>query len=137
VDWGQDGTFLYTEPQSVVGFWWALEDCDKENGCLWAVPGSHRDGVQRRFKRKAEGEGTEFEPPGPEEWDLSGAVPVEVGAGALVLLHNALIHFSAENHSDKSRHAYSVHVIEGANGCKYPSDNWLQRAPDMPFNVLP
>lgn len=38
----QDGTFLYTEPQSVTGFWWALEDCTLTNGCLWAVPGSHR-----------------------------------------------------------------------------------------------
>lgn len=25
----QDGAFLYTEPQSVLGFWWALEECTK------------------------------------------------------------------------------------------------------------
>ena len=37
----QDGTFLYTKPQSCVGFWWALEDCTVNNGCLWAVPNSH------------------------------------------------------------------------------------------------
>lgn len=133
----QDGTFLYTEPQSVVGLWWALEDCRLDNGCLWAVPGSHRSGVKCRFKRKAEGEGTEFVPPEPKEWDLTGAVPLEVGEGALVLLHNALIHYSAENRSDKSRHAYSVHVIEGGRGCVYPSDNWLRRPAGMPFNVLP
>jgi phytanoyl-CoA hydroxylase len=35
----QDGAFLYTRPQSVVGFWWALEDCTLHNGCLWAKPG--------------------------------------------------------------------------------------------------
>mgnify|MGYP005993194937 CR=1 FL=1 len=35
----QDGTFLYTEPQSVLGFWWPLDACSLSNGCLWAVPG--------------------------------------------------------------------------------------------------
>ena len=30
VTWHQDGTFLLTEPQSVTGFWFALEDADLE-----------------------------------------------------------------------------------------------------------
>jgi hypothetical protein len=34
----QDSTFIYTEPLSCVGLWWALEDATKENGCLWAQP---------------------------------------------------------------------------------------------------
>lgn len=46
-----DGAFLYTQPQSVVGLWWPLENCDTGNGCLWAVPGSHTRGVTRRFRR--------------------------------------------------------------------------------------
>ncbi len=134
----QDGTFLYTEPQSVVGFWWALEDCSETNGCLWAVPGSHRAGVARRFKRKAGGEGgTEFEPATPVEWDLGGAVPLVIPAGSLVLLHYALVHFSLENASTASRHAYSVHVVEGAESTVYPKDNWLQRGADLPFRTLP
>ena len=32
-------SFLYTEPQSVLGFWWPLDACSLDNGCLWAVPG--------------------------------------------------------------------------------------------------
>lgn len=36
----QDGAFLYTEPQSVIGYWWALDNCSVQNGCLWVVPGS-------------------------------------------------------------------------------------------------
>ena len=134
----QDGTFLYTEPQSVVGFWWALEDCTTTNGCLWAVPGSHTAGVPRRFRRAADGAGTEFHPPeAPVAWDLTGAVPLEVPAGSLVLLHHALVHFSRENRSAASRHAYSVHVVEGGKGTVYPGDNWLQRPPEMPFRELP
>jgi phytanoyl-CoA hydroxylase len=39
--------------------------------------------------------------------------------------------------SDKSRHAFSVHVIDGRPGCVYPADNWLQRPPENPFRELP
>ena len=45
----QDSTFIYTEPLSCVGLWWALEDADKSNGCLWALPEEHRKGLRRRF----------------------------------------------------------------------------------------
>lgn len=38
----QDNTFLYTEPTTCVGLWLALEDATKENGCLWALPASHK-----------------------------------------------------------------------------------------------
>lgn len=38
----QDSTFLHTEPLSCVGFWWALEDADRQNGCLWGYPGVHK-----------------------------------------------------------------------------------------------
>lgn len=134
----QDGAFLYTRPQSVVGLWWALEDCTKANGCLWAVPGSHRLGVHRRFKRRADGGsvGTVFEPPEPETWDLSAAVPLEIPAGDMVLIHSAVVHFSAANTSDKSRHAYSIHVVEGGKGVEYPADNWLQRPAGEPFPAV-
>ncbi len=48
----QDSTFLRTDPPSVVGLWWALEDATKQNGCLWALPGAHAQGVARHFIRK-------------------------------------------------------------------------------------
>ncbi len=47
----QDSTFLCTDPPSVVGLWWALEDATKTNGCLWTLPGAHTKGVARRFIR--------------------------------------------------------------------------------------
>ena len=131
----QDGAFLYTRPQSVLGLWWALDDCTLENGCLWAVPRSHEAGVHRRFKRKVGGSGTEFEPKEPVEWDLSDAVPLLIPSGSLVLLHSALVHFSKANTSPKARHAYSIHVVDGRDGVAYPHDNWLQRpaSSDLPF----
>ncbi len=56
----QDSTFLYTNPTSAVGFWFALEDCTPENGCMWFAPGSHKTTpVTKRFVRLPQG-GTGF-----------------------------------------------------------------------------
>lgn len=41
----QDSVFLYTDPPSAVGFWYALEDATLENGCLSFLPGSHKVSV--------------------------------------------------------------------------------------------
>lgn len=38
----QDNSFLYTEPTTCTGLWLALEDATITNGCLWAIPGSHK-----------------------------------------------------------------------------------------------
>ena len=38
----QDSTFLYTDPPSAVGFWFALDDCTVDNGTLAFIPGSHK-----------------------------------------------------------------------------------------------
>lgn len=120
----QDATFLYTEPMSVTGFWFALEDATKENGCLWAIPEGHKAGLKSRFVRDEEN-GTKFIHYDNSEWDLKKLIPLEVKAGTLILLHGLLPHLSFENRSDRSRHAYSIHVIDDA--CDYPKDNWLQR----------
>lgn len=126
----QDATFLYTEPQSVTGLWFALEDATRENGCLWALAGGHRRGLKSRFLR-AEGGGTRFETYDESPWPGEGLVPLEVRKGALVLLHGLLPHLSRANRSPRSRHAYTLHVFEGA--ARYPADNWLRRGAAMPL----
>lgn len=126
----QDATFLFTEPLTVVGLWFALEDANVENGCLWAIPGGQKLGLKSRFVR-APGGGTSFEIIDESAWPLEQLVPLEVKKGTLIILHGLLPHMSLENRSSRSRHAYTLHVIE--RDCDYPKDNWLQRAPEMPF----
>lgn len=131
----QDATFLYTEPQSVVGFWFALEDATLENGCLWAEPGGHRGPLRKRFVREGDDtDGTRFEELDPTPLPEPGSealVPLETPAGTMVLLHGLLPHWSGPNRSDRSRHAYSVHCIDGT--ARYPEDNWLRRGPNLPL----
>lgn len=121
----QDATFLYTEPQSVLGFWFALQDATIDNGCLWVMPGGHRTGLKSRFVRDRVA-GTKFIELDSQPFPDIQLVPVEVPAGSLVVLHGLIPHRSGANRSDRSRHAYSLHVIEGS--AHYPQDNWLQRA---------
>jgi phytanoyl-CoA hydroxylase len=126
----QDGTFLYTEPLKMVGLWFALEDAGVENGCLWAIPGGHRLGLKSRFVR-AEGGGTRFEVLDDSAWPEENLQPLEVEQGTLIVLHPLLPHLSRENKSAKSRHAYTLHVIDAATA--YPASNWLQRSREMPL----
>lgn len=125
----QDATFLYTDPVSVIGFWFALEDATVDNGCLWALPGGHRLGLKQRFRRDGAG-GVTTDILDPEPLPEEGYVPLEAPRGTLVVLHGLLPHRSGANRSARSRHAYAVHAIDGR--ATYPEDNWLQRAPDMP-----
>jgi phytanoyl-CoA hydroxylase len=125
----QDSTFLYTQPLTCLGFWFALEDATVENGCLWALPGGHALGLKRRFVR-ASGGGTTFQVLDPTPLPEEGFVPLEVKKGTLVMLHGLLPHKSGANTSSKSRHAYSVHIVDGT--ATYPRDNWLLRSPNMP-----
>ena len=123
----QDSTFLYTEPESAVGFWVALEDADISNGCLWVAPGGHKGPLRKLFTRKNNKmalitlDTTPFE---------KTTTCLEVKKGTLILLHGRLPHYSSENTSNKSRHAYTLHVIDGES--LYPPENWLQR-PNLPL----
>jgi phytanoyl-CoA hydroxylase len=46
----QDTTFLFGEPDTLLGFWIPLQDATINNGCLWGIPGSHNGPLYRRSK---------------------------------------------------------------------------------------
>ena len=151
----QDSGFLYTDPPSAVGFWYALEDATAENGALSFAGGSHRRaGIRKRFVTADGRAGTEFvdveaepqrwppeshlyrrqidgtpaqEPEQPDE-DKERYTLTEVRAGSLVLIHGNVLHKSEKNTSGRSRLAYTFHVIEGEH--PYDARNWLQPSTD-------
>ena len=126
----QDATFLFTEPLRMVGLWFALEDATVENGCLWVIPGGQKLGLKSRFLR-AEGGGARFEVFDETPWPEENLQPLEIEKGTLIVLHGLLPHLSRENRSLKSRHAYTLHVIDASSD--YPEVNWLQRSAEMPL----
>ena len=127
VHWHQDACFLYTEPLSVTGFWFALEDANRDNGCLWVVPGGHRQGLKRRFIRTPEDE-TRFVTMDSRSLDVSGAIPLEVAAGTLVVIDGCLPHYSAANRSGSSRAKSSRRPASILLEPAWPSSSWV---PDL------
>jgi phytanoyl-CoA hydroxylase len=120
----QDATYLHTDPpEAMLGLWFALEDARQDNGCLWAIPGGHREGLRARFVR--DGRATRLDVLDPRPWDDARRVPLEAAQGDLILLDGLVPHLSYTNRSPHSRHAYTLHVISGASA--YPSTNWLER----------
>ncbi len=126
----QDSTFIYTEPESCVGFWFALEDATVENGCMYFIPGGHKMKLKQRNYRVGENELT-TEILDPEPWPEDLKLPAEASAGTLVIFNGRAPHLSGPNLSNKSRHAYTLHIIDQA--CHWPAENWLQRSPDLPL----
>lgn len=151
----QDATYLYTEPITTTGFWIPTEDATLENGCLWFIKGSHKNGLYNRylavlyhfnnqikrtnfyfnfsfwfifsFVRNPNPNSDMFlmyDKPMPS-FDQEQFVACPVKKGSLVIIHGLVVHQSESNRSNKSRYAYTFHVMETDN-VTYSSDNWLQ-----------
>lgn len=117
-----------------VGFWWALQSATLQNGCLYVVPGSHKDGrKQRRFVRKNDSLSFHDDTvDAVDHYDDQNYLPLPVEPGDLVLLHGAIVHKSSHNYSNDSRHAYTIHLVRGP----LTPTCWLQRPDRLPFRPL-
>lgn len=133
VRWHQDASYLRSDPQRVAGLWFALEDADRSNGCLWMVPGAHRGPLRERYAVDwAKREGT-LGTVNSTSWPAEGAVPLEVPAGSVVVFHDHMPHRSDANHSSRSRVALTLHAHDRA--AAWCEDNWLQRGDLDPFVI--
>ena len=125
-----DHSFLWTDPQTVVGLWFALDDATVANGCMWAIPGGHVGGARTRFRLDGSG-GTTTDILDPTPYNHGDLVPMEAEAGTLIAFHGCLPHWSGANTSHRPRLAYTLHVIDRM--AHYRADNWLQRGADLPL----
>jgi phytanoyl-CoA hydroxylase len=65
-----------------------------DNGCIWAIAGSHRDSGPA---------------PDPLNFDVPGAVPLEAEPGDVVLHSTGVLHGSPPNHSAELRRTFYLH----------------------------
>jgi chlorinating enzyme len=95
--WHQDEYFIPTRDRSLTAAWIALDDATVENGCLWALPGSHRCGV---LYPDREHDDVRFDC-SIEAYDFpyreDEAVPLEVPAGSVIIFDGYLLHRSLPN----------------------------------------
>ena len=108
--WHQDEIYIPTRDRSLLGAWIAIDDATIDNGCLWVLPGSHRNGYlypQREHRLPGE---FDF---APESYgfDDSAEVPVEVKAGSVVFFNGYLLHRSHKNQSEIYRRVLVSHFM--------------------------
>ena len=98
--WHQDSGYVLTKPMEYVTCWTAIGPASLANGCVWVIPGSHKWGYLPHQRDPDTGELI------PKVKDDSGAIPVEVPAGTVVIFSSLLLHRSGANTSKDYRYAY-------------------------------
>lgn len=127
IRWHQDATYFFTQPQSVLTLWFAIEDATIENGCLQIDKLGARFPLKEQFKR-FEDDSTSLETLDDIDWPSHDrALPLEVKAGTLVAFSGVLPHFSEANRSANSRHAFTLHITSAQ--AQYSQYNWLRAQP--------
>jgi ectoine hydroxylase-related dioxygenase (phytanoyl-CoA dioxygenase family) len=99
--WHQDNGYGELEPYNALTTLTALDDTDRGNGCLWLIPGSHKQG-QIRVKQSEEQKKSQSEI--VVEADDNQAVPMEMKAGDALIFNCWMLHKSDGNYSsDRDR----------------------------------
>ena len=108
--WHQDGSYWPLDPMEVVTLWLAVDDADRENGCMRVIPGTHTMDLQEMKKRddvkSVLGGGID-----PEFVDESRAVDIVLKAGDVSVHHPNIIHGSDANLSDRWRRGLTIRYI--------------------------
>ena len=129
--WHQDKFYFRNRfnTETTVGTWTAIDPSDRENGCLYVVPGSHKwdifehddlEGSQQQEFKLARGVRDE------------DGVAVEIPSGAVVWFHSHLLHKSTDNHSLRFRRSYVIHYLSAqAEWARPPTPENRKRQPVM------
>ena len=119
--WHQDNAYYnaHALSQTRMSTWIPLVDANEENGCLWVVPGSHRDGVREHGKYGGQCPTSM----GPADMEAEGAIPCPVKAGSILLFSSYLWHHSKGNGTDQVRRAFIVSYQE-ATVPRGNADQW-------------
>lgn len=97
--WHQDDGYTPVSPSPYLTLWLALNDATTDNGCIWVLPGSHKNGL---VEHKPSSIGLVCH--SADDPDQGVAVPVK--AGSLAVFYSLTMHKSGVNRSLNSRKAY-------------------------------
>jgi ectoine hydroxylase-related dioxygenase (phytanoyl-CoA dioxygenase family) len=112
VAWHQDVTYWGLEPPMAVTAWYAVDDSDAENGCMRAIPGSHRDGICEHGKAERAGNLLSINQEVPvTPGEEARAVDLPLRAGEISLHHGVLIHGSNPNRSTRRRCGLTLRYV--------------------------
>jgi hypothetical protein len=102
VSWHQDCSYWPLTPSRTVTVWLAIDDADRDNGCMQVIPGSHLNG-HIPFQESAESEHNVLTQTIDRATRFGNPVDVELKAGEFSLHSDLLIHGSLPNRSTRRR----------------------------------
>ncbi len=125
--WHQDSHYFPFEPaRPILGVWLAVTEATLENGCLHVLPGSHREPVHEHVPDRRPGANYGYVE--IVDHDMSGAVPVLMQPGDLLLFDSHLMHRSTDNVSAGIRAAMVYH---------YCASGTVERTPGLVNDFVP
>jgi hypothetical protein len=111
VAWHQDYSYwTRTEPMSHLTCWIALDDSDRNNGCLYYVPGSHRWNLLPRTGLTGNMDEI-MTVLTTEQKQAFQPVPIELKKGQCTFHHPLMVHGSYANRSDRPRRATLINAF--------------------------
>jgi ectoine hydroxylase-related dioxygenase (phytanoyl-CoA dioxygenase family) len=123
VAWHQDYSYwTRTEPMSHLTCWIALDDSDRDNGCLYYIPGSHRwrllpvTGLTGNMDEI-------MTVLSPEQKEAFRPVPIELKRGQCTFHHPLMVHGSYANTSQRQRRATLINAFR--DGVRSAADEAL------------
>jgi len=125
--------FPFRPADAIVAAWTAINECTRENGCLVAIPGSHK------------GELLAHENPDWEWLNLayfgargvgqdSERVHLEMQPGDTVFFHPLLVHGSGTNRTEGFRRSISAHYASAH--CRYLEQSNLVQPGSRPYRLV-
>ncbi|XP_074050207.1 phytanoyl-CoA dioxygenase, peroxisomal [Macrotis lagotis] len=109
--------FPFRPPNSIVCAWTAMEHIDRNNGCLVALPGTHKNNLKPHDYPKWEG-GVNIMFHGIQDYDPNQPrTHLVMEKGDTVFFHPLLIHGSGRNKTQGFRKAISCHYA--SSDCYY------------------
>jgi phytanoyl-CoA hydroxylase len=128
--WHQDSTYLYTNPNTTIAAWMALEDVTRDKAPLWYVPGSHNWPTKVRLYRYAD-DSCKTVTLDSTPNDTSNAVLLSIKKGSVVFFDGQLLHKSDQNRSTGSRPVYVTHYVDA--NAEWLQENWIRETAETPF----
>jgi len=119
VSWHQDSAYRTIGADDLLSAWIALTDSSATNGCMRAIPGSHR----HRLAHVNVADGENLLSHGQrvvDDVDSSRAVDLVLRAGEMSLHHIDVVHSSAPNRSDTPRLGFVVRYVRAG----FAWDEW-------------
>ena len=103
--WHQDNGYTPLIPEEYITCWLALDDATVDNGCIWVIPGSHRNGTVPHHAGS-----------GPFRVGHDGSddgIPVPVSRGDVLVFSSLIMHRSGPNTTDRHRRAWIIQFCPG------------------------